>query len=93
MAFNKSNAQRSTNADTNSNESWKAQGYLNLYLPSQNGGRRKLGAIPLKDSKANEATLRTWLEADPENINTLLSKIEMEYQPAAQSEGAAFDLS
>lgn len=39
-------------------DSWKAQGFINLYLPAKDGGkRRKLGAIPLKDSKPAEKLL------------------------------------
>ena len=91
MAFNRSNAQRNTNA-TEGFTDWKAQGYLNLYLPSKDGGRRKLAGIPLRDSKDNEATLRAWVEADPTRVAMILSKLVMEYQPATQSEGSGFDL-
>lgn len=92
MSFNRnSNAQR--NDATNGNPEWKAQGFLNLYLPSKDGGRRKLGAIPLKDSKANEGALRAWLEADAGNLQILSNKLEIEYQPATQADGATFDLS
>jgi hypothetical protein len=93
MAFNRnSNAQRNTDQNTGGNE-WRAQGFLNLYLPSKDGGRRKLGAIPLKDSKTNERDLRAWLEADPSHIQIFINKLEVEYQPAAQAEGSTFDLS
>ena len=54
MAFQ----QAVTNASaTPSNDNWKAQGFLNFYLPAKNGGRKKLGAIPLKESKGNEKAL------------------------------------
>lgn len=90
MAFNQSNAQRSnSNQD---NPAWKANGFLNLYLPSKDGGRRKLAGIPLKDSKPNEAAMRAWLEEDPSRVSTLLAKLEIEYQPATQAAGAGFDL-
>jgi len=56
MAFNQSNAQRTETTQANS-DSWKAQGFLNLYLPSKNGQRKKLGAIPLKESKHSEKHL------------------------------------
>lgn len=88
MAFNTASAP----AATNSNDSWKAQGFLNFYLPSKDGGRRKLGAIPLKESKVNEKTLLAWLNEDPTRVQVLLNKIELEYQPAQQAEGTGFDL-
>lgn len=95
MAFNQ-NAQRNNSRD-NSNgggeqQSWKAQGFINIYLPSKDGKRRKLAGIPLKDDKVNEKTLRAWLEESPENVDTLLAKMIVEYQPAAQAEGTGFDL-
>ena len=74
------------------NESWKAQGFLNFYLPAKNGQRRKLGAIPLKDSKVNEKQLRAWLEEDPSRVTQILAKLEIEYQSAASNDEHAFAL-
>ena len=88
MAFNTA----STPANAQTNDSWKAQGFLNFYLPSKDGGRRKLGAIPLKESKVNEKTLLAWLNEDPARVQVLLNKLELEYQPAQQAEGTGFDL-
>ena len=74
------------------NDSWKAQGFLNLYLPSKNGSRRKLGAIPLKYSKANEKQLRQWLEEDPTRVAKILAALVIEYQSAEVSEQNTFVL-
>ena len=90
MAFATSSsapAQPSTN-----NESWKAQGFLNFYLPAKNGQRRKLGAIPLKESKANEKQLLAWLNEDPSRVSQILAKLEIEYQSAASNDEHAFAL-
>ena len=90
MAFATSSAapaQPSTN-----NESWKAQGFLNLYLPAKNGQRRKLGAIPLKESKANEKRLLAWLNEDPSRVTQILAKLEIEYQSADSNDEHAFAL-
>ena len=90
MAFATSSAapaQPSTN-----NESWKAQGFLNFYLPAKNGQRRKLGAIPLKESKANEKQLLAWLNEDPSRVTQILAKLELEYQSAASNDEHAFAL-
>ena len=90
MAFTSPTA-RNSNAPANDN--WKAQGFLNLYLPTKEGKRRKLGTIPLRDTKDAEKTLRTWIEKDPEAAaKVLLSKLIVEYQSAEASDGAAFDL-
>lgn len=74
------------------NDNWKAQGFLNLYLPSKEGGRKKLGAIPLKESKPTEKTLLAWLNEDPSRVKVILSKLEMEYQSAEASDKNGFDL-
>lgn len=74
-------------------ESWKAQGFLNFYLPSKGGPRRKLGAIPLKDSKPSEREMLAWLNADPSRVTILLSKLELEYQSAVADPAHSFDLS
>lgn len=89
MAFNTNTAapaQSSTN-----NESWKAQGFLNFYLPAK-GQRHKLGTIPLKESKANEKQLLAWLNEDPSRVAQILDKLELEYQSAAPNEEHAFAL-
>lgn len=75
-------------------DSWKAQGFINLYLPAKDGGkRRKLGAIPLKDSKPAEKLLMAWLAEDPVgNSAKILSKLIIEYQSATPADTAGFDL-
>ena len=91
MAFQLNASAPNTSASNNSN--WeKASGFINLYLPSKDGKRRKLGAIPLKLSKVNEKALIEWLESDEENVGKLASKLIVEYQSAAVSEAHAFDL-
>ena len=93
MAFATSSAStQSSAAAAPTNENWKAQGFLNLYLPAKNGQRRKLGAIPLKDSKVNEKQLRAWLEEDPSRVTQILAKLEIEYQSAASNDEHAFAL-
>lgn len=93
MAFNRGNTARNSNNNAQGqNESWKAQGFLNLYLPTANGGRRKLGAIPLKEAKSNERQMLEWLKEDPTRVETILSKLEIEFRTAESDEGSGFDL-
>ena len=92
MAFATSSTAQSTNAAAPSNENWKAQGFLNFYLPAKNGQRRKLGAIPLKESKINEKQLLAWLNEDPSRVAQILAKLEIEYQSAASNDEHAFAL-
>lgn len=81
-----------TNNPNQANDSWKAQGFLNLYLPGLNGQRKKLGAIPLKESKHNEKKLLAWLNEDPARVQVILSKLEIEYQSATPADAAGFAL-
>lgn len=94
MAFNTNAAAAPSAASSNNaNSNWeKAAGFVNLYLPSKDGKRRKLGAIPLKLSKSNEKALVEWLESDEENIGKLATKLIVEYQSAVVSEAHSFDL-
>ncbi len=89
MAFKQDNT-----AAAPANDAWKAQGFLNLYLPSKDakGGRRKLGAIPLKDSKPAEKALMEWLNEDPSRVSSIAAKLVVEYQAADGGNTAGFDL-
>jgi len=91
MAFNTNNAAASV-APGPTNENWKAQGFLNFYLTTANGGRAKLGAIPLKVNKPKEKTLIEWLNEDPSRAQVILSKLEIEYQSAVPADGSGFAL-
>jgi hypothetical protein len=57
MAFN-TGVQRNQNTNAaQQNDSWKAQAFINIYIPTPDGGKRKLGSIPLKDSKQFDAKM------------------------------------
>lgn len=91
MAFATSSAAPQSNNNA-SNENWKAQGFLNFYLPGRNGQRRKLGAIPLKESKTNEKRLLDWLNEDPSRVTKILAMLEIDYQLATSNDDNAFAL-
>lgn len=88
MSFNTNTARTPETA----NDSWKAQGFINLYLPSKDGKRKKLGAIPLKESKHSEKALLQWLNEDPSRVAQILSKLEMEFQSAVPGDASGFAL-
>lgn len=93
MAFNSSAARSSApQREQGQSPAWKAQGYLNLYLPTKGGKSRKLAAIALKDDKPVEKDLRAWLEKDPSRAAKLLSALTIEYQSATPAEGSGFAL-
>lgn len=97
MAFNTNTASQNSNTNGNNSkdESWKAVGFINIFLPARDGSRVKLGAIPLKAAKPREAELANWLAEDDESksrLNLLLNKLEMEYASAEPSDAKGFDL-
>lgn len=79
MAF-LNTAARNTNTNQ-SNENWKATAFLNLYVHGQNGQRRKIGAIALRDSKPFEAALIKRL-AEEGAIEALMAALEIDFQMA-----------
>lgn len=72
MAFKNQQQQSSGQSD---NENWKAQAFINVYVATGEGNRRKLVGIPLKESKAFERMLierlkeEGGIEAFAENVS------------------------
>jgi hypothetical protein len=94
MAFDRNSGSNNNNSSNKGeNDSWKAEGFLNFYLPTQDGGRRKLGSIPLKGNKQSEKDLLKWLNEDKERVAVIMAKLQLEYQAAEQAAGSGFDLS
>jgi hypothetical protein len=94
--LNTNNAADTTNANgaaKGTNDNWKSQGFINVFLPTKGGGKIKLGFIGLQDKVEREKELRLFLEADPANIGILASKLIIEYNSAQPSEANKFDLS
>lgn len=90
----------STNAQTASNnaahvegqnDSWKAAGFLNFYMPGSDGKAAKLGAIPLKAGKGSDELIE-WLATSPDNAAKLLTAITVSYQSAAPANKSRFVL-
>ncbi len=92
MAFNSNASRNNSSRDDSREEAWKAQGFLNLYLPdAKTGNDRKLGAIPLRESKASEKALLAWLNENPERVAIIMSKLKITYQ-AVNKNDAGFAL-
>lgn len=91
MAFN---LNPQANAQVQNNDSWKADAFLNLYLPGADGQPKKLGAIALHKRKKQDAQLIEALEGkDAEKIlEFVLNNLSANYQPADGSGAAGFAL-
>lgn len=81
MAFDNNTQRSSTNQQ--SNDSWKAAGFLNFFLPTPDGKQGKVGAIPLKTGKGADELIE-WLGKDPANAAKLIAsgQLTVTYQSA-----------
>ena len=88
MAFrNQSNAR---NNASESNEDWKAQGFINVYVNVGNGNKRKLIGIPLKEQKAFERMLLERLQQEG-GVEALMENLSITFE-LANKEVKASDL-
>jgi hypothetical protein len=75
-----------------SNSDWKADAFLNLFLPRKDGSRMKLGFCALKMSQQDQAQLINWVKEDPEgHLEILKQKLVIEFKELAQA-SAGLDL-
>lgn len=81
MAFN---FNQNTGNNSN-NESWRSDAFINFYLPTENGERRKLGSIGLKNSRKQESQLIEYLKEYPEMVKAVLAQAEIEFRLADSS--------
>lgn len=92
--FDKNPTATKPNARGNKEES-SALGFINIYLPYENGqGRRKLGYIPLMNNNVDETKMAEWLLNDPKGLKIayVLSKMQLEFNSAVRAEGTGFAL-
>lgn len=88
----KQNTAESGSAKEEASSRWKSDAFINIWLPNEEGGRRKLGAIGLKLNSPKEADLIEYLREDPSRINALLADAEVDFQMADGSSSAGFAL-
>ena len=79
-------------AQANNSDDWKAQAFLNVWLPTKAGGRRKVGAIPLKISRAGDAQLIDFLSGGEDALRSLVNKLEFDFHLSGGNPDSAFDL-
>ena len=84
MAF-QSSAQSNNNVSAPRDDNWKAQAFLNIYLPKPGveGGRIKVGAIPLKNARKFDAKMIERLNhGGPEALQAFANCVEWDFQMA-----------
>lgn len=71
------------------NDNWKAQAFLNIYLPKpgSEGGRIKIGALPLKTNRKFDAKMIERLSTGgPEALAAMAKVVEWDFQLADGTE-------
>lgn len=72
------------------NTSWQADAFLNLWLPTKDGGRRKVGYIPLKGNRSFDAAIIERLASGgQEALDAFAEVVEIEFHTAEPKEGSA----
>lgn len=82
MAFH-TNVSSQTAQPAGANDSWKAQAFINVYLPKpgEEGGRIKIGALPLKSARKFDAKLIERLSTGgPDALAAMANVIELDFQ-------------
>jgi hypothetical protein len=85
--------------NVNTNEKWKALGFINIYLPTNSGGKKKLGVIPLRASVPHELEIFEALkacngeEATQNGVNAVMALCQVDFNTAEIKEDNRIDLS
>ena len=79
MAFR--NQSNTRNSASESNDDWKAQGFINVYVNVGNGNKRKLIGIPLKEQKAFERMLLERLQQEG-GVEALMENLSITFELA-----------
>lgn len=90
--FDKKNGNTRNNQSGN-NDDWKADAFINVFLPRRNGTRMKLGYFALKENNVDQAKLIAWIKEDPEGrLSALLDKLVIEFHEVSQQNESDLDL-
>ncbi|WP_289101007.1 hypothetical protein [uncultured Marinobacter sp.] len=75
------------------NDQWKSDAFINLYVPTRQGGRRKLGSVGLKLSKPMEKQILDFLaDSGEEGLAQLKERLVLDFQRADGQNGDELDL-
>lgn len=90
---NQNQGRGSRNNNQAGNDDWKADAFINVFLPRKNGTRMKLGFFALKESNVDQSKLIAWIKEDPEaRIAALLDKLVIEFHEVGQQGESDLDL-
>jgi hypothetical protein len=92
MAFNENAAPDNVEKIGSNSDKWKAKAFINIFLPTENGGRRKLGSLKLQGNSTSEAELIEYLREDPSRVTAVMAGAEIDFQMAEAKAGTGFKL-
>ena len=82
-----------TEETTTPTKTEKAEGFLNVYLPTASGGKQKLMYLSLKKSDLVHRQILKVMEEDPETgLQRIMSKIIIEFNRKTPDEERQLDL-
>ena len=77
---------RKNSNSNSSNQDWKADAFLNLFLPRKDGSRMKLGFCALKMNQQDQKQLIDWIKESPdEHLEILKAKLVIEFKEVAEA--------
>lgn len=83
---------RNSGNTQSNNTDWKADAFINCFLPRKDGSRMKVGFFALKESQQDQQQLINWLKEDPEgHLEALKQKLVLEFKELNQA-SAGLDL-
>ena len=98
MAFQRTNAQTNVSNFPRSeapaqNDRWKVDAFVNLYFPTRDGSRVKLGAISLSVDKPTQKQLLDFIaDGGDEALEQLKDRLIMDFKRADGQNGTELDL-
>lgn len=81
FAFNTPGSNNNAQAAGQTNEQWKAEAFINLWVRRADGSRAKLGAIPLKGTRNFDKALIERLQQEGA-VEALIAALEVDFQMA-----------
>lgn len=69
----------------------KATGFINIYISMKNGNKKKLGAIPLKESDTLQNRILELMKSPTGDLNEVVKKMEFDFHLVQEAKEEDFD--
>jgi len=94
MAFEQPSTRKSRSRRNNQQQdtSWKADAFINISMPKEDGSVTKIGTVYLKDDRDDMAELIDWLSEDPTRVHQLKDSLVLDFRLAEGGKRTGFAL-